>query len=142
MALNWDVSNVKDKDRVTTLLDDNGEPILLDVWGNESPEGEKQWAVATQSLVWLSLACGFRTITKENWVEVYRRVSLYEKVNGTIMRVSGEPYNVTASDVHDHIGLSTNASPKTTTVFNKQILQDIEDAAKQACAAVEDYATA
>lgn len=111
MALTWNVTGIKDHERVTTAPHKRG--------------GKNQWHTATESLVWLSMACGFDSITEKNVEEVAERVRMWQHVSGTIYRTSSGDLKLSLSDIHDHIGLTTNASRLTRTEFNKKLLDYI-----------------
>lgn len=96
MALTWSVSSIPNHERVTTA------PFRRD--------GKTQWHPATEALVWLSVHCGFSTITEKNVDDVAERIRIWEHYIGAPMRSSSGPLRVSMDDIRDHIGLSTNVT--------------------------------
>lgn len=113
MALTWNVERIADHAVITTLLYEDGEPVIWD--------GEKRWHPVTEALVWRSMACGFNAITEANVMEVFVRVAAWDAVNGSGIRMNGEPYAITLNDVRRHIGLGTNATPLTDKQFREAL---------------------
>jgi hypothetical protein len=68
----------------------------------------------TNALIWLTIPVGISRITPKNWEEFYRRAFIYRRVRGSSVEL-------TAQDVRNHIGLSTNASGLTKLQFLKSI---------------------
>lgn len=116
MALNWDVSKIANHERVTTS------PIRC--------EGRLQWHPATESLVWLSLHCGFSSITEKNAAEVADRVRIWQHYFGAQYSNQRGELKLSLEDIHDHIGLSTNASTLTTREFWDKVRRIMEREAR------------
>lgn len=127
MSLNWDASKVAESVRKGTRYDEKGEPY----------EGI---SLITEALVWGSLMTGIGTITTANAGEVFARFSLYETLNGVLIREgvtdetgawTGEHKDrpITAQDVIDHVGLKTNASfrDETRAAWVKRLVGDRMD---------------
>jgi hypothetical protein len=74
MSLNWSVAEIKDHEKVTT-----------------HPKDPKRWNPVTEALVWHSMFCGFNRITEQNWQDVFKRISKYEKVFGACRRRTRTP---------------------------------------------------
>ncbi len=86
-------------------------------------DGKPQLSVTTEALVYLTMGVGIREITASNAGEFYARVRLYETLIGvTMTNGSGEPVMITATDVRNHIGLTTNAPLLTAAKFRKILL--------------------
>jgi hypothetical protein len=109
MSLNWDITNVQNKDEVCWIIASEDYPT------RGISKGSKVLNPVTESLIFASMATGIGTITEENASEVYARISFIEKVSGALM-YRGEGWeglpNITPEEVQAHIGLSTNASFK------------------------------
>lgn len=105
MPLTWDVSKVKDAERVTSMTVD----------------GEERWHPVTETLVFMSLFIGMPTITEGNAAEFYTRTRMYETVFGPSLIKDGEFAMLTWEHVQSHIGLRTNATPKTRAKFNGEL---------------------
>lgn len=81
---------------------------------------EKTWKYpnrlnpTTEALIWFSIMTGIAEITAKNAAEVFNRISFYEKLEGAMLQDGGgDKYPITFEQVRAHIGLRTNASPKT-----------------------------
>lgn len=87
-------------------------------WWEEDGEGVRQNPV-TKSLIFATMEVGLGSITKQNAVEFYARLSLVEKVRGAYVRRipedGGRPVEepITLEQVQAHIGLSTNVARET-----------------------------
>lgn len=105
MSLNYDLSNIKDRDTRFPDRDDKGnlDPII-------------------ESLIFASIPCGFTDINEDNYREVWVRVNLYQQAVGSFFNKIGpdnelQPLFVKKVDVHDAIGLRTNATRLTRARF-------------------------
>lgn len=98
MALNWNIAKVKEYEKVKT---------------------EAEWAV-TNLLIWATMFVGFRSITKDNYKEFYKRLHLYELVNGAFLYKDRQPKYITEAQVERRIGLETNASTFSRTEFMRR----------------------
>lgn len=80
--------------------------------------------------IFATMAVGIQHITRENCLDFYKRVTLWEKVSGAyrFKAVDGkaEPHFFSAEDVVRLIGLRTNASTKTKAQFNKSVVESHE----------------
>jgi hypothetical protein len=75
----------------------------------------------TQSLIFATMPVGINQITEKNAEEFYTRLNLIERVNGTFLRTAdGKDLFITPEDIRKHIGLSTNATPRTRPQFLKE----------------------
>lgn len=61
------------------------------------------WNFATEVIVWSMLAVGMQRLTESNYDEFWRRYSL-------ICEAMGTDAQVTLTNVHEHVGLTTNVS--------------------------------
>ena len=111
MSLNWNIQKVV-----------NGDKLCYE------PDGKL--AVATNSLLLVTMAIGMCEITQKNHEEFFKRLNIYETVFGAfLVRVEddgkvGVPYKL--SDIKAHIGLHTNASAITVAGFRKKIYDRLE----------------
>lgn len=98
MALNWNLSKVKDW---PTLQKDTHE------------------AQITDALISATMAVGIHTITEHQAKEFYKRLRLLELMEGAYFLKGGEPAYITKEDVERRIGLTTNAGTMTRHQFNQ-----------------------
>lgn len=86
-------------------------------------EGD-QWSV-TETLIFTTMAVGINRITERNVDAFIERVMVLQEVNGPLMTTwdgtSVQPRSITAQEIRDRIGLSTNASAMTAAAFRKQV---------------------
>jgi hypothetical protein len=96
-------------------------------WMTTEGETESTMNPITDGLIWYTLITGIGEITEKNYVEFYKRMTLHDKVNGTVLLKKGEPRPITLEEVKAHIGLHTNVWPKTTkTAFLNKLMDSIE----------------
>jgi len=116
MALTFDVSNIIDHESITTAYKKPGDedPRVL-------------WNPVTEALVWASIPCGFNSISIKNLDVVQARVAIWQQVTGSLLLSAF----VTHDDVAAHLGLTTNASTKTTFQFSGYLLERLVDNAKR-----------
>lgn len=74
----------------------------------------------TEQLIWLTMSVGIGRITEKTWEKFYRRSFVWQRVND-------HDILVTAKDVYDHIGLSTNADSLTDSKFVKKLMRAVEN---------------
>jgi len=79
------------------------------------PTRKDEWHPVADSLVWLSLICGFNKITQDNLADVTRRIVFYQKLYGAYLQKNGRPVYINDKDVAMFVGLSTNVTPETET---------------------------
>ena len=83
----------------------------------------------TDTLIWTSVFIGLNEITKANINEWVKRVKMYEHVMGALRVKEGKDVPLTQEEIESHIGLWTNATKKTKTMFNKQVAAWVEQKA-------------
>lgn len=99
MSLDYSTKDIKED---PTLTDENG-----------------YWIPAFQSMCFATIPVGINDVTEKNYREFYRRYS--------VMNVAyGYDNYLTLAMVEKFIGLKTNASSKTISAFNKDVLAVIE----------------
>lgn len=113
MSLDYDTRAVKDD---PSLTDENG-----------------YWIPEFQSIVFATMPVGISSITQANYREFYRRYSL-------VNLAYGYPNFLTLAMVEKFIGLKTNASTKTISAFNKDILAILQRRAMENTQAEEEAA--
>jgi len=116
MALTFDVSNIIDHESITTAYKKPGD---------ENPR--VLWNPVTEAIVWASIPCGFDRITIKNLDVVQARVAIWQQVMGSLLI----NVFVTNDDISMHVGLTTNASTKTTFQFSGYLLERLVDNAKR-----------
>lgn len=83
-----------------------------------------------QSVVFDTMNCGVNPITESNYRELYRRMVFVRMSRGYNVKEFTEWLSL--EFVHSLVGLGTNASPKTITKFNKDIISELEWKTKSA----------
>lgn len=89
MPLSYDASNVKELDAL------------------HSNEME---ATKTAYLCFVLSVAGVSRITETNVEDVAKRVTLWERVNGAVLRNGSEPFPYTADDIRARVGYITNVA--------------------------------
>lgn len=118
MSLNWDVTNVKD---FQTKFPDHVDE-----------DGRKEWNGKFMCLLYYNMFTDMGEVTKENHVEFYERIKIYDKMAGCISTKGGVDYPLTYQDVADIIGLSINVSFEKRTAYMKKMNKRIQDDVKRA----------
>lgn len=114
MSLDWDISEVKNNDEIKA----DGSP----------------W-VTTETLIWYTMAVDMGEITKENYDEFFKRVSIWETINGAGKRKFDSETNeyedifMTLEDVERRIGLSTNVITRDREEWGERIAEILFDRA-------------
>ncbi len=111
MSLNWSISEVKD-------------------WPTVCKREDGSLNYHTKALIWASLSCGYSCITEANYVNVFERLSIYEKMRGAFVQYADRSEPITLLHVKSNIGLTTNASKWTDTYFNKNLMRVMWEDAK------------
>jgi hypothetical protein len=98
MSLSWDLTECDDYKALKT---------------------DKEWPV-TDAIIWYAMFTdiGWK-VTSSNVTDFYARIHVFEKLHGTLLSTSDEPYFITPVDVRKRIGLKVNVSPKTKLQFLK-----------------------
>jgi hypothetical protein len=113
MALNYDLTEIKGYKR----------KIYSTV---KSASGETQYKMKDipQTIVFLTMSVGMRTITEKNWMKFYNRTHIIETIYGSFFfetkRGKHVPRYITKDDIQSMIGLQTNASELSTKQFTKR----------------------
>ena len=123
MALNWDISKVKDFKTVcwikTGEVDEDGDELV-----RINP--------ITDTLIWGLLEIGVGKITEANWPEVWMRLAMADGADGEgrLYEFDSDNKRVTRSltmeEVHAHVGLCTNISYETPAVFYKKMKEKVK----------------
>lgn len=115
MSLNWDVSNVKDKDSVC--------------WVGEGDK--RRLSGTTETLILLSPALGLGEISETSWPLWYARLVALEAANGPSRTDGKDGIYFTVDEVRQHIGLKINVAPETDAKFYERIKLMLQDRAKR-----------
>jgi hypothetical protein len=83
-------------------------------------KGEKFWNNTTYCLVFALLAVGIPNVTDQNAQEVFRRIHMWENVQGAIRPKHG-PY--TYEEIVKHVGMTTNANSLTRMEYDRKIVE-------------------
>jgi len=112
MPLNYDYSKVKESTKTWEpdgTFDDEGNPM-------------GQMTEVLNSLIWTTMSIGMSSITEKNWKDFYTRMKLLGSDRSLLRRDKDGNFTVpiSAQEVKDHIGVSTNASTLTKAEFLKR----------------------
>ena len=118
MALNFNVSNVKDFQTITT-----------------SPFDENKWHPVTEYLVYGLMSIGMSEINAKNADEVFRRIAINQKLYGPALQYHQPPTLIylTLQDIKNHIGMNANVRNVTSAEFNKRTFKIFEGYATDQC---------
>ena len=90
----------------------------------------------TETLVFAAQIVGVADINDKTKGEFFRRLSMLEHVGGSFVQKSTPKGSVmlyiTQADVEAHVGLHTNATPRTKAQFHKMIIQTVEEDTRRA----------
>ena len=127
MALNFNYADVVDKDVVCT-----------------DPTDPDKYHPVFNAIVWLSLICGYSSITAANAEKVHARIAQYELVSGGMLAVLDDgrrrPLFITLDDVKRYIGLRTNAPTYREAQWAKMLAQMAYEKGVRQAAAQEQSA--
>lgn len=93
------------------------------------PFDEERWHPVADSLVWLSMSCGYNAITNRNADTVWRRIKELQLVRGPSLTIGGRPCYITSQDVVRFVGLSTNATPMTDKQWDARLVRIVREQA-------------
>lgn len=126
MSLRWDITKI-----------DNYKEVCYDDYDAEKETGTL--SAVTEALIHYTAFVKVYGITQKNWEDVYKRISLHEKLFGPILmqykkdhdpdspnEYRREPQFITAQNVYDHIGLSTNGGADTWTQYKNHALSNFD----------------
>jgi len=101
MSLNWDLTNVKDYEKLCY--------IELDEINEETGKPYCQLQPLTNALIWAGIPVGLNGITEDNYVEWWHRLAALQSWHGAyLMDADGNDKVITLADVKAHIGLDVN----------------------------------
>lgn len=105
MALNFDVSNVKNFKEVCT-----------------DPNDDKKWHPVTNTLIWKTMEIDLGDINERNVDEWWYRVRLLQLLGSPEFEYNdGTKFYLTYRDIKMHVGLRTNVTTKPRTYWLKRI---------------------
>ncbi len=107
MSLDFELSGIKNFDQLC--------------WMPGPIEQERRMNPITYTMIWLSMPCGFNTITAKSAELVFYRIHTMERTFGAWNRNEEGEIFITFQDVLNHIGITTNASSLTEVIFNKNV---------------------
>ena len=149
MSLNWNVENVSnawqticsDQEAqnahgctMADLVANRGENAWQwDGFPNADGHSVTRMNPVTNRLVWLTMSIGIRYITEKNFEQFFHRVFIYEHAVGASRydKDRNEKF-FTLQEVHDNIGLRSNADERTEANFRKMIFENLMDGAERA----------
>lgn len=118
MALNWDLTRIKDFEDVCYRVAEEDDPH------RDVKKGDKLLNVVTESLIFATMAAGIGMITKKNWKKFYSRISFVEKSRGSFRSGQKGPVFFSAEEVRAHIGLTCNVSDESDTKWLRRIYEN------------------
>lgn len=74
------------------------------------------------AIIWLTMAVDIGDITEKNWREFAYRLKVYQDLFGAYWTVNGKPERVTAEHVKKMIGLSTNVTNRSRSLWGKRMM--------------------
>lgn len=96
---------------------------------------ETTFTPIVQALASTCMFIGINQITEDNVVDFAERTVLWERLFGTFLVKPGpngiERQPLTVADIVSHIGLTTNATPRTRAAFDKNVLAEVKNEATQ-----------
>lgn len=122
MSLDWELSEIKNKDEVCWVVD---------------VDGNKRMSFTTETLLLLSPVVGLGRLQENNWHKWYKRLYMLEVVNGPSRAGVDKNGNrvevrIAPEEVRAHIGLKTNVIDESDSRFAKRLQQMLRDKATQA----------
>jgi hypothetical protein len=94
--------------------------MSLDWDATKAPNWDKVNPQAQESLIFGTMFLGVNPITEENYKEFYKRHVTFYHAQGW------KPY-LTLADVHNAVGLATNASQITPAAFKKKLMECLSE---------------
>jgi len=119
VALTYELGKIADWESVCFI------EAVADNPGHGITKGDRIMNPVTETLIFASIAVGCRGISESNSETFFKRLAVYEKLFGAFMYRAqdhvGSP-EITPEEVIAHIGLTTNVSPETDSVWLKRIM--------------------
>lgn len=93
-------------------------------------DGDRAWSAEANSIVFQMMFIGMHDITEANAPEVWRRVDLSQRINGSLWNKARtdddgnthvEPVFLTKEDIKKFIGLTTNVPNESKQKFNNRV---------------------
>ena len=97
----------------------------------DEESGMQRVAVDTESMVFATQAVGLHEITRDNCVDFYKRLYMWEHVHGAFRFRGGDGIYFSFEDVFNHIGLSTNANNKARNVWMRDLMDAFAQVAEE-----------
>ena len=112
MALDWSLNKIKNHETVCWIPCSDDQSSSFDTVRATKDDKLERMNPTTTVLIWSTMSLGVSEITKKNVDHFYSRLRMWEKVSGpNFVNEDNSSNYITYEDVHNHIGLSTNASP-------------------------------
>lgn len=99
---------------------------------------DRRLSGVTETLIFATILVGYGRITEANVDDFVLRIAQHQAAAGPLMRGWDDeakafvPVPVTAADVRRHIGLRTNASPKSAAKWRADLVATLTDTARAA----------
>jgi hypothetical protein len=159
MSLDFDVTKVKDHDRVTTayrgpnghlyteaIKAGNDDYYIIDEESQKSITVMRIWHPVTEAIVFRCMGVGMSGIKNDDDVaEFYARSMWFDLLTQTHpLIMNGKHVHLSLEQLHDHIGITTNVGPETRAQWLKRMEKyDFDSLVKRAKKELaEEYATA
>lgn len=124
MSLDWNLSKIKNWQTLCF------EPAKHDDPTRGITKGDRRLNPVTDALIFACPIIDLGGITEKNKDEFWGRISLFEKLNGTILNGWDErskkqvPYPLKYEDIEAHVGLSCNVIDKTRSQWQKRLVDN------------------
>jgi len=116
MALTWDVTGIKDSEKLC--------------WVTSKEEGKFEMGAVTNTLIWATMLIGMNIITEKNSKEFHKRLIEFEVINGAGMIIeNGEARQPTLTEIQAHVGLKTNADIMDTRKWGNNLKRLVKEVA-------------
>lgn len=100
MSLNWNLTEIKDHERVCFVIADSDDAA------HGVKAGDRLLSNVTHALIWRTMAVGIGSLTDKTAAEFATRNTIWCQLNGFAN-------DLTIEQIHAHIGLRTNVSYET-----------------------------
>lgn len=120
MALNYYTEKIVDQSLVWVDQSVRGIPM------NTQQEG-KVLSLTCECLVWYTVIVGIPELTQDTIDEFYKRMWMSDKLTGYLRLKYGKPDPITYHELEQYIGLRTNASAMSKSLFTKKLYRHAED---------------
>ena len=116
MALHWNLNAIPDHESLCFMASPYNDPA------HGIKKGDRIMNPVSNTMIWVTLAIDIGNWTPAAMPEVWARISTYQALFGALMADQDGPIYLTKDQVMAHVGLSTNVSYKSKTVWRKHVM--------------------